>query len=71
MPDKPCTKKIKVMRNRHIEVLDCCLFAPHKGIKHYNPRLLLTLGGERVTKDVKGKDIIKTWGFRVEHVKEP
>lgn len=39
----------------------CCLFAPHKGVKHYTPTLLITCGGDRVTHDINGKDISKTW----------
>lgn len=39
----------------------CCLFTPHKGIKHYTPSLLITMGGDRVTHDIHGNDITKTW----------
>ena len=30
-----------------IKTLNCCLFAPHEGT-HFNPRLLLTIGGATV-----------------------
>ena len=39
----------------------CCLFAPHPGIKHFTPTLLITCGGDRVTRDITGKDITKSW----------
>ncbi len=40
----------------------CCLFEEyHKGLKHFTPSLLLTCGGERVTHDIDGNDITKTW----------
>ena len=46
--------------------LPCCLMAPHPGYKHYNPRLLLTVGGDRIQKDENGKDITKTWSPSIE-----
>ena len=40
----------------------CCLFEEyHKGLKHYTSSLLSTCGGERVTHDIHGNDITKTW----------
>jgi len=47
-------------------VLPCCLMAPHPANKHYNPRLLLTVGGDRIQKDAKGKDITKNWSPFIE-----
>ena len=46
--------------------LPCCLLAPHEGYKHYNPRLLLTIGGDRITKDASGQDITKKWAPVIE-----
>ncbi len=31
-----------------IQKLRCCLFAPHPGYNHWDPRLLLTCGGETI-----------------------
>jgi len=46
--------------------LPCCLLSPHKGYKHENPRLQLTVGGDRITKDIDGNDITKTWSYCLE-----
>lgn len=43
--------------------LQCCLMAPHPDYKHYNPRLQLTVGGDRIKKDASGKDITETWNY--------
>ncbi len=63
---KSCTATItfkKDMGSGNIKQFthQCCLFAPHKGYKHYTPTLLITCGGERITHDIHGKDIAKTW----------
>lgn len=71
---KPCSAKIEVIypftafggeEDKRL-VLPCCLLAPHAGYKHYNPRLLLTMGGDRITQDARGKDITSSWAAGVE-----
>jgi len=46
----------------------CCLWYPHDGARHYTPTLLLTLGGDRVTCDIHGNDVTKTWSPFVDPV---
>ena len=46
----------------------CCLLSPHKGLKHYDPCLLKTCGGDRVTEDINGVDIINSWSPFIEKI---
>lgn len=71
---KSCNQKIKVIypgrrfgldADNEME-LPCCLKSPHKGYKHYNPRLQLTVGGDRISTDSQGNDIIKSWSYGIE-----
>jgi len=45
--DKECLAEMKKSYEKH-PLLECCLFAPHDGLKHLNPRILLTLGGSHL-----------------------
>jgi len=65
----PCLAKVEVIypltafggeEDKRL-ILPCCLLAPHAGYKHYNPRLLLTVGGDRITQDARDKDIADSW----------
>ncbi len=58
---KPCTATITFTKDGKQFTQKCCLLSPHIGLKHYNPNLLITCGGEAVTKDISGNDITKTW----------
>lgn len=63
---KPCKASVTFIKDMGSDnpkkfTQKCCLMAPHKGIKHYTPILLITCGGDRVTHDINGKDIAKTW----------
>lgn len=73
---KPCPARVEVIfpftafggeEDKRL-VLPCCLMAPHDGFKHYNPRLLLTVGGGRITQDASGKDITALWAWGLEKI---
>jgi len=58
----PCKATVHFNNGYKIIHNQCCLFEEyHKGLKHYTPTLLLTCAGDRVTHDIDGKDITKTW----------
>ena len=40
---------IEDSKDVHGATLECCLYAPHDGFKHLNPRILRTCGGMRLT----------------------
>lgn len=62
-----CQAKVKVDHYfAGVIELPCCLFDPHMGYKHENPRLLLTVGGDRIEKDIEGNDITGSWSPYVE-----
>ena len=61
---KNCTATLKVDFSKYFdkgkkETLECCLFAPHKHWKHYNPRLLLTCGGMTIPEE----ENIPDWSY--------
>lgn len=65
-PLVPCPAKVTFYPNPEDKeckprTTKCCLFTPHKGIRHYSPSILLTCGGERATEDINGNDITETW----------
>ena len=73
---KPCSATVEVIfpftafggeEDKRL-VLPCCLMAPHPGYKHHNPRLLLTVGGDRITQDARGNDITGSWAPWVEEI---
>jgi len=74
MKERPCSAKVKVvypgtqfgLESDQVIELPCCLVSPHKGYKHQNPRLQLTVGGDRITKDIDGNDITETWSYYLE-----
>ena len=71
---KPCRARIEYIKdygdgnerkfNHH-----CCLLSPHKGYKHFDPVLLMTCGGDRVTEDINGVDISQSWSPFIEKIK--
>jgi hypothetical protein len=60
---KPCEARVKYRKEPGGKIYDhkCCLLAPHPGLKHYDPVLLITMGGDRVTHDIYGNDITHSW----------
>jgi len=68
MIQKPCRARIEYEKDERKFNHHCCLLAPHKGYRHYDPVLLLTCGGERVTQDVNGIDITNSWSPFIEKV---
>lgn len=63
---KPCRARVEYMRAERKFNHHCCLLSPHAGYKHYDPVLLETCGGDRVTKDVNGIDISQSWAPFIE-----
>lgn len=77
MKIKPCEEKVTVIwpgedfgHSNETITLPCCLMAPHPGYKHENPRLQLTIGGDRIEKDAEGRDITQTWSYYIEPVSQ-
>ncbi len=76
MKEKTCKEVIKViypgkqfgLSEDKILDLPCCLLTPHISYKHYNPRLQLTCGGDRIEKSASGKDITETWNYFPERI---
>ena len=68
MENIPCQERVKFQHTEDSKVFDhqCCLFTPHKGTKHYIPTITCTCGGDRVTHDIDGVDITKTWSGFIE-----
>lgn len=70
MAQKPCRARLEFIKDKHKFNHYCCLLSLHEGYKHYDPVLLITVGGERVTHDVNGLDITKTWSPFIEKIDE-
>lgn len=73
MEQKPCRARIEFIKvmggdNKRKFNHHCCLLSPHKGYKHYDPCLLETCGGGRVTEDVNGVDITGSWSPFIERI---
>lgn len=63
---KLCEETVVFEKDGKVFQHRCCLMAPHDGLKHYDPVLLVTVGGERVTVDKDGRDISETWSPWIE-----